>query len=481
MTITTADLTEATLSGGGVFDELMKANKAHLDEEYGKNRIRGPEYSQVYLGAMQSAMQYSIQFLLEKDRAAAQAALIEEQANTERKQQELLDTQISKAAKEEELIDQQILSATEEVTLVQARVSLTEEQSKSEAKQNEPDGILDTQKAQIEAQTALTSSQEAQVAAETDNVPKQGALLDAQAEQVSAEAALSTRRLDQVDEEILLSKEQVLLAKEELKINTAKLANIPFEGDLLQAQTASTEAEALRVKAQTDLLDEQVNEATKRNALDGHVDQELKQLKAQTIQTENQAANLAAELENISKEGNRILAEVDRITTQSDLINQQSMSEIKRNELGGLLDAEIEQTTAQTDLLGQQKTNAVTQNTVLVAEECKLRADFDYLQEQKLKAAAESALLAQKKVTEAAQTVNNNVDPDSIIGRQKLLYKGQTEGYARDAEQKAAKLMVDSWNIRRTTDEGTEANVTNKLDDGSVGRAVSKVLTGVNA
>lgn len=416
MTITTADLTEATLSGGGVFDELMRANKAHLDEEYGKNRIRGPEYSQVYLGALQSAMQYSIQFLLEKDRAAAQAALIEEQANTERKQQLLLDAQISKAAKEEELIDQQILSATEEVALVQARVALTQEQTESEAKQNEVGGILDAQKAQIEAQTALTSSQEAQVVAETANVPKQGTLLDAQAQQVSAEAALATRRLDQVDEEILLAKEQVLLGKEEVKIATAKLANIPLEGNLLTAQVSTTEAEALRVQAQTDLLAEQ------------------------------------------------------------------KASEVRKHEVGGLIDKELEQVDAQIGLVTQQTTNAATENTVLVAQECKLRGEFDVLTQQVTKTANEAALLSQKKVTETAQVNGSGVAPDSYLGRRMALYQAQGEGFKRDAEQKAAKVLVDAWNVKRSTDvDNTPANGVNHLDDGGIGRAVSKLLSGVGA
>jgi hypothetical protein len=73
------------------------------------------------------------------------------------------------------------------------------------------------------------------------------------------------------------------------------------------------------------------------------------------------------------------------------------------------------------------------------------------------------------------------VDADSVVGKQRLVYAAQTSGFTRDAEQKAAKVMVDSWNVRRTTDEATSANGTNNLDDGSVGRAVSKLLAGVAA
>jgi hypothetical protein len=89
--------------------------------------------------------------------------------------------------------------------------------------------------------------------------------------------------------------------------------------------------------------------------------------------------------------------------------------------------------------------------------------------------------LNQKKVTERAQTVGDGVDDNSVIGKQKLLYAAQTSGFTRDAEQKAAKLLVDSWSVRRTTDEGTVADGTNMLNDATVGRAVNKLLAGVGA
>ena len=143
--------------------------------------------------------------------------------------------------------------------------------------------------------------------------------------------------------------------------------------------------------------------------------------------------------------------------------------------------AEVAQVTAQTALITQQTANAVIEGTVLTAQKCKLDAEFDLLQSTNLKTVQETMLLLWKTNTEKAQTVALGVDVDSVVGKQKLLYAAQTEGFSRDAEQKAAKVMVDSWNVRRTTDEGTSANGSNRLDDGSVGRAVSKLLTGVGA
>ena len=146
-----------------------------------------------------------------------------------------------------------------------------------------------------------------------------------------------------------------------------------------------------------------------------------------------------------------------------------------------LIQAQIEKVNAEINLVKQQTANAVIEAEVLRAQKCKLDAEFDVLLQSKLKTATEVTLLAQKTQTEKAQTVAMGVDADSVIGRQKALYAAQATGFERDAEQKVAKLMIDSWNVRRTTDEGTVADGTNMLYDPAVGRAVNKLLAGVGA
>lgn len=136
---------------------------------------------------------------------------------------------------------------------------------------------------------------------------------------------------------------------------------------------------------------------------------------------------------------------------------------------------------AEVRLLNQQILNAEVENRVLEAQVCKLKAEYDLILEQRLKTTEETGLLAQKKITERAQTVGAGVDDDSVVGRQKMLYKAQTDGFQRDAEQKTAKTLIDTWNVRRTTDDATVADGTNMLNDATIGRAVSKLLAGVGA
>jgi hypothetical protein len=143
--------------------------------------------------------------------------------------------------------------------------------------------------------------------------------------------------------------------------------------------------------------------------------------------------------------------------------------------------ATLAQIQAQTALINQQLANAVVEETVLVAQECKLRGEFDLIVSNTLKSTQETALLSQKTATERAQVLALGVDENSVVGKQKLLYQAQTDGFKRDAEQKAAKLMIDTWNVRRTTDEATVADSVNSLNDVAVGRAVNKLLNGVQA
>lgn len=143
--------------------------------------------------------------------------------------------------------------------------------------------------------------------------------------------------------------------------------------------------------------------------------------------------------------------------------------------------AEITLLESQTALTDEQQANAVIQGTVLAAEECLLRARYDSEMENKLKIIAETALLNQRKVSEQAQTNGAGVDPESVLGKQITLYENQANGFLRDAEQKAADILTSTWVARRTTDEGTQANVTNKLDDATIGAAITKLLAGIQA
>lgn len=131
-------------------------------------------------------------------------------------------------------------------------------------------------------------------------------------------------------------------------------------------------------------------------------------------------------------------------------------------------------TFAQVDLINKQ-IEATTQQILNLQQEGIL------LTAQISKTNKETELLEQKRQTEIAQIDASNVQEGSVIEKQIALYKNQADGYLRDAEQKAARLWVDSWVVRRTTDTtGVEANSDNKLSNTYIGNVMTKLSEGIN-
>lgn len=149
-TLTEVDFTEITdgcPQGDGIFDLMLSSVKAHLKEEYDAQRIRGSEYTQVYLGALQAAMGQSMQWHLSATVARNQALLLE----------------------------QQIANAEKENLLLEEQRSL------------------------LIAQTAQVLQQTSNLVLEGVNIPKQGDILDAQESDIAASTAL---RVQQTEESV---------------------------------------------------------------------------------------------------------------------------------------------------------------------------------------------------------------------------------------------------------------------------------------
>lgn len=212
---------------------------------------------------------------------------------------------------------------------------------------------------------------------------------------------------------------------------------------------------------------------TLMRSLEKHLDQEFNKNR---IRGPEYATVYLGSLQATLEAAMAFLTQRHKLALESDLLD---LEKTLKNVQIQLAQAQLAQTEAQTQLIEQQTENAVLEGTVLVARECLLRAEYDVMMLNRLKVTAETNLLNDKRVTEQAQTNGTNTSPDSVLGRQSALYLAQTNGFIRDAEQKAAKLLVDTWNVRRTTDEGVTANATNKLDDATIGQAVTKLLTGI--
>lgn len=187
------------------------------------------------------------------------------------------------------------------------------------------------------------------------------------------------------------------------------------------------------------------------------------QVQAQTALVQQQKANLVDELQTATKQraildDNLLTAAKGRDKIDQDILNEKEQLK--------LITAQTAQSGSQKALLDQQKANLVDELQTAL----KNRASLD----------AQIALYNQKVVTERAQTQDGVTGGDSVVGKQKALYAAQTAGFQRDAEQKAAQILVDTWKVRRTTDEGTVADGVNALSDDVIGKTVLNMLRNVN-
>lgn len=209
--------------------------------------------------------------------------------------------------------------------------------------------------------------------------------------------------------------------------------------------------------------------------------------------------------------------QIEKVERESALVGQQIISELSHtsnsltNAIGaglgynntttvaGLIkaqkdkvDAEIARSDAEVDLVTQKIVTEVAQTSdtkpVGLGQMSSTTVLNGLVKSQKEKTDAEIILLSQKAITELSQTsdtvtlstpaLNTSGTVSGVVTKQKDLLTAQTNGFARDAEQKLAKIIADTWSVSATMDAAT-ANTTNKLDDTSVGAVMTKAMTGI--
>ena len=285
--------------------------------------------------------------------------------------------------------------------------------------------LTKAQTLEVNAQTALVGQQRTNLVAENTNIGKQGLILDKQALDIVQTSLNKGKVLLQIEAQTALVEQQ--------KVNlVSENTNSGKQGLLIDAQSAqATTQTALITQQKANLLAEAAN-----------IPKQGLQLDAQTALVTQQKANLIAEAINIEKQGDQLIA-------QTALVGQQKVN----------LAAEVANIPRQGALLDKQSLDLV-QSTLNKVKEALV------LDKQAAKLVTEESLLDRKILTEEAQYRDavGDIAVTGVIGKQKLLYAAQTDGFARDAEQKLAKIIVDTWNVRRTTDSTTNPALTGLTD-----------------
>lgn len=234
--VTLDQLTSKEVDGTGVFDGIMKALTAHLSAQYEKGRITGADYANVYLGSVQGAMQFGVQFLLSKDRTTleneqlkAQIGLVQAQQVRAMADIELARGQIQQMAlglakarfdayasrNDYALSKMKLVEGYNQTLVAEAQAKLTDEQvdtQRAQTKDTMADGtpvvgILGQQKALLEAQGLTAKEQLDSARAQTkdtlvDGSPVSGVLAvdkaykEAQQIQMEHQGALTLEQVE---------------------------------------------------------------------------------------------------------------------------------------------------------------------------------------------------------------------------------------------------------------------------------------------
>lgn len=187
MAVDIGDVTNSEVEGRGIFDELMRAGKAQLVEEFDKQRITNNEYANLLLGTVQSAMGQGIQFALQKGIVSRQEELLAEQTKQAIAQTALMTQQLINLAHEDELITAKLLQAAEELTN-------TQEQGR----------IFVQQTAKLTGEVLITTKQLAVMDADLLAKAAQTALTNAEVTYSATKNSIGAKQIVKLDGEIAL-------------------------------------------------------------------------------------------------------------------------------------------------------------------------------------------------------------------------------------------------------------------------------------
>lgn len=376
-----SDLTDGTISGSGAFDIIMQTVTTHLQDEFNKGRLKGPDYAKVELGAIQTAMSQGLQFVLQRQAADKQAELIN------------------------------------------AQIALVEEQLVGIGLDND---IKTKELVKLDAEIVILATQEELLTAQKD-IAVQQALEAVNKVALSAqEVLIAGHQVATAEQQSLLTEQQVAKTTQDVALTTQQVLNAA-------QQKLNLVADELQTKANTSLINKRI------------------------VQADDEILLTQAQVSKLGKDESLIDQQILVAAQQVDKMQQEVLNMVEQ----------VKKTTSETNLLDQNKANAIVQGTVLTKQATKIDS--------------EKSLLDQKVVTETAQVSGSAFTSDSVIGKQTALYSAQTEGFQRDAEQKAAKLLVDTWSVRATTLPDEMKTIEAGVSDSEVKKVLDVLKVGMGS
>lgn len=225
-----SELTSGELGGNGTFDIIMGAVNAHIEHQFKLGRIRGTDFANTYIQAMQMALQQASSYAIAKAKLPLELQQLEAQNHK-------IATDIAVMTKQGALFDAQSLQ-----TMAQT------EQVKLETTKKVPAEIE-----QIKQQTGLIKEQTRKEIFETDYVlPKQLQQTDAQIAQLTKDTELKEYELvhikplelENAKTEVEIKEQQLALAKYQFTYQApSEVAKTKSEADYYRYRAINEQAQ----------------------------------------------------------------------------------------------------------------------------------------------------------------------------------------------------------------------------------------------
>jgi hypothetical protein len=486
-TLTPPDITKLTtgkLDGTGAFDVLMQTVKLYLVDEYDNNRITQDEYSAVFLGALNGTLEQAIQFLLshqQEEKVLAEIGLIRQKTVTELAQTDDLivdglgfndGTDVAGVvAKQKQLLDQQIAESVEKVKTFKAESDLVGQKIVTELANTDSN---------------LSGIASAGYGFNNDYIAIEG-LMKAQIDKVSAE-------VDYVEQQVVTEVAQVndaLPATGYGKHTSATLTGlIKAQKDKIAREMVLIGQKAITEQAQTDDdIDTSIGLNT-TSAVEGVIKEQILIAKQQVLESIQKVETAKAEVTLMQQKVVTELAQTDDDLTAASLYG---LNDSYTSGVEGLIAAQRDKLEAEKDFAQQRTVTEVgnVNNSLPSVGYGKHTSTTPggLLDAQIKKSGAEVDLLKQKTMSELAQTeesmpasygVGAGGAVAGVIGKQKILFAKQTDGFDRDAEAKMAKVMGDVFTSGLASDSG-QGYANSYFDNVNTGHVISKAMEGINA
>ena len=440
MASNTLDFTTGSLTGNGVFDELMATLTLHLEREFKANRIIGNDYATAYTSIMNTALGVANQYALQKP-------LLEAQTESELIRQTTLGTESREADVRLQILE---LQRQELENLLPLKDDI-------QAKEHD---ILCEQVLQSKSQTIVSAAQ-ALVAdtIKTDQITSSAA-------QAFVDDNTKVDRVSMVAHDTATANHKASLAASEASVsNSTKASRISISRH--QASIGGHEVTVAGANAE-------VATSTKvdKIAVSGVESAVATGTQADRINISNVESNVATATEN------------DRVTAahkQADLACEQLRDAKEKVRISK---EQVNKAIHDSRLSRSQADQAVATegyNINIASNQSTASAQLP------LKAAFETSLAEERAATERAQTDDTVTRNSSVsivtgvIGKQKALYEQQATSYIADRKTKAARVFADVAAVRYNIDNtypGTSTDGFTNANTVSATNALSNIIAG---